>query len=53
MQYRINPDGTVEQVVTEVQSKEIRSKLDKYGTKELDSEMLDRMATYDTHKLFK
>lgn len=53
MKYKMNPDGTVEQVETTVQSEKIREALSKYGTKELDSEMVDRMSTYDTHKLFK
>lgn len=49
----MNPDGTVENVVTDVQSDKIREVLSKFETKELDSEMVDRMSTYDTHKLFK
>ena len=53
MRYTMNPDGTLENVVTDVQSSDIREVLAKYGTEELDSDMLDRMATYDTHKLFK
>lgn len=50
MKYTMNPDGTVNTVITDDKS-EIRRVLSKYGTKEL--ELSDNMMDYDDHKLFK
>lgn len=50
MKYTVNPDGTVNTVVTDDKS-EIRRVLSKFGTGtvELSEDMMD----YDDHKLFK
>ena len=49
----MNPDGTLENVVTTVRSESIREKLEQFDTKGLDEETIKNMSTYDSHKLFK
>lgn len=49
MKYTINPDGTVNKVVTDTKS-EIRRVLSKF---EVEVEVSEDMQEYDSHKLFK
>ncbi len=50
MKYTINPDGTVNTVVTDIKSEEIRRVLSKWQP---EVETSEDMLEYDDHKLFK
>lgn len=48
MKYQVYPDGTIGIIKTD-KKEETKNK----DIVQLDKEMLERMSTYDTHKLFK